>query len=529
MRVLCVNPRFPSTYWSFNHALRLIGKKATLPPLGLITVAALLPPHWEVRLCDMNVRALAPSDIDWAEVVFVSGMLVQSQSLHQVARLCRARGKTVVAGGPYATTSPDVVAQHVDCVVIGEAEALIAPLAAALERGPGHLPRRMQADERPDVRDLPPPRYDLLDIDAYQAFSVQWSRGCPFSCEFCDIIEVFGRRPRTKTPAQLCRELEAIRATGYRGSVFVVDDNFIGNKVEARRLLGPLAEWMRASGHPFDLYTEASLNLAADDALIDAMVAAGFNAVFVGIETPSEEALRETSKLQNIAVELDSAVDKLVARGLDVMAGFILGFDSDDAAALERVRMWIERSPIPLAMVGLLIALPGTQLERRLEREGRLDRRSDGDNLGFPNFQPNLDERTLLDGYARTLETLYSPASYFARALRSLALRKDDTNQFRLPLSRGLPILLRSLVEQGLRGSYRREYWRFLADALRIAPRRFTAAVTLAVQGEHMIRYTAEEVVPRVRRRRDHIVAGTATVAAPAKRRAPPHPIPLRA
>src|SRR5262249_40139384 len=317
------------TYWGQEYSLPLLGRKSLLPPLGLITVAGLLPPDCDVRLVDLNVRPLAPGELEWADVVFLSGMLIQRESLHQVARAARRRGKKVVAGGAYASTSPDVLAPHVDCVVIGEAEELIAPLVEHLKRGT--LPARMEAPERPDVSKVPTPRYDLLDASAYQSIGVQWSRGCPFNCEFCDIIEIFGRKPRTKSAAQLCRELDAIYATGHRGAVFVVDDNFIGNKVEARRMLPELGKWMRAHKDPFGLYTEASVNLAADDGLIDAMVAAGFNAVFLGIETPSEEALRETQKLQNTVMSPDAAVRKLIERGLDVMAGFILGFDADDA------------------------------------------------------------------------------------------------------------------------------------------------------------------------------------------------------
>ncbi|HEX8951147.1 MAG TPA: radical SAM protein, partial [Polyangia bacterium] len=389
MRVLLVYPSFPKTYWGAEHSLALTGKKSMLPPLGLITVAALLPPSWPVRLADLNVCPLDPADLDWADVVFVSGMLVQKESLHAVARLARARGKRVVAGGAYASTSPDALAPEVDCVVVGEAEELMATLVEALEADA--LPARLEADEYPDVKTVPTPRYELLDVSAYQSIGVQWSRGCPFNCEFCDIIEIFGRRARTKTPAQLCTELDAVFATGFRGSLFIVDDNFIGNKVEARRLLGPLAAWMRAHGDPFYLYTEASLNLATDDALIDAMVDAGFNSVFIGIETPSDEALRHTQKLQNTTIDAAEAVRKLNARGIEVMAGFIVGFDTDDADAVERQRAWIGQSPIPLAMVGILIALPGTQLERRLEREGRLVHESGGDNFMRTNFVTTLD------------------------------------------------------------------------------------------------------------------------------------------
>jgi len=498
MRVLCVYPSFPKTYWGAELSLALTGKQSMLPPLGLLTVAALLPPSWPVRLADLNLRPLDPADLEWAEVVFVSGMLIQRESLHAVARAARAHGKRVVAGGAYASTSPDALAAEVDCVVVGEAEGLVAELVAALESG-GVLPARLESAEYPDVRMTPTPRYELLEVSAYQSMGVQWSRGCPFNCEFCDIIEIFGRRARTKTPAQLLAELDAIYATGFRGSLFIVDDNFIGNKVEARRLLGPLERWMRAHGDPFCLYTEASLNLATDDALIDAMVAAGFSSVFIGIETPSAEALRHTQKLQNTTVDAEEAVRKLTARGLEVMAGFIVGFDTDDAEAVERQRVWIGRSPIPLAMVGLLIALPGTQLERRLEREGRLIHESDGDNFMRTNFVTVLDEGKLLEGYARLLAEIYSCDGFYARALRSLALRPVDASRFRLPTGFALGCLVRSLWQQGVRSRRRGSYWRFLARALWRTPRRFRRAVGLAINAEHMVRFTDEEVLPRLR------------------------------
>jgi radical SAM superfamily enzyme YgiQ (UPF0313 family) len=498
MRVLCVYPSFPKTYWGAEYSLRLIGKKSILPPLGLLTVAALLPPDWQVRLCDLNVRTLDPAELDWADVVFISGMLIQRDSLHAVARAARARNKPVVAGGAYASTSPDALASEVDCVVVGEAEGLMAELVVALESG-GPLPARLESRDYPDVKTVPVPRFDLLDVSVYQSIGVQWSRGCPFNCEFCDIIEIFGRRARTKTPPQLLAELDALHATGFRGSVFVVDDNFIGNKTEARRLLGPLADWMRAHGDPFYLYTEASLNLASDDALIDAMVAAGFSSIFIGIETPADEALRHTQKLQNTTVEPEEAVRKLTARGLEVMAGFIVGFDVDDAQAIERQRVWIGRSPIPLAMVGLLIALPGTQLERRLEREGRLIHDSNGNNFMRTNFVTNIDEVTLLEGYARLLEEVYAPDAFYARALRSLELCPVEPSPFQRALGETIACLARSLWFQGVRGKHRGAYWRYLARALVRTPKRFPRAVGLAINAEHMVRYTEEHVLPGLR------------------------------
>jgi radical SAM superfamily enzyme YgiQ (UPF0313 family) len=501
MKVLCVSPAFPETYWGQEYALRLIGKRALLPPLGLLTVAAMLPKDWDVRLCDMNVEALDDDDLRWADVVFLSGMLVQRPWMLEVAARARAMGKLIVAGGPHATATPDAVAPHVDAIVVGEAEDIMPALCEALvdaveKQSP--LPARFQAVGRPDLKQLPPPRYDLLDIDAYHVIGVQWGRGCPFNCEFCDIVELFGRQPRTKTPAQLCRELDALLATGYRGSLFVVDDNFVGNRKETMALLGPLADWMRRHDFPFQIFTEASIDLAGCDELIAKMVEAGFDCVFVGIETPSKEALRETHKMQNLAVDLNQAIEKLIRSGLDVMAGFIMGFDADDAAALDRQRAWVLDSPIPQAMIGVLTALPGTQLERRLGREGRLVDRSSGETFGRPNFKTKLSEPKLLEIYSAALAQIYRPEAFFARCLRALELRPRSNARFSLPWRYALRCVLRSLWRQGVKSDYRRAYWGFFAKVLLRAPRRLARAISLAISGEHMIRYTREVVLPRV-------------------------------
>ncbi|HEY3354194.1 MAG TPA: B12-binding domain-containing radical SAM protein [Polyangia bacterium] len=517
MRVLLVYPSYPVTYWGAEHTRQFTKKRGFLPPLGLITVAALLPQHWELRLCDMNLGPLEDAQLDWADAVFVTGMLVQREGLHEVARRARQHGAMVVAGGPYATARPDLVQPDVDCVVVGEAEDLMDTLAAALEQGPAALPRRLEAPARPAMARSPLPRYDLLDLDAYLTLGVQFSRGCPFHCEFCDIIELFGRVPRLKSVAQLLGELDAVYALGFRGSIFLVDDNFIGNKTEVRRLLAPLTAWMQAHDYPFDFFTEASVNLAEDVPLIDAMVEAGFSMVFLGIETPSEEALRAAHKLQNVRRPLDEAVTIIVQRGLEVQAGFIVGFDSDDRDTVERQRAWIARSPIPLAMTGVLMALPGTQLERRLAAEGRLCQESSGDNFMGTNFRTRIDELDLLEGYERLLADIYAPAAYFERVARALALCPTEHLRFRRPPLYAWGCGLRSLWYQGVRGTYRGAYWRFLGRVLRDTPGRFTRAVGLAIHGHHMIRYTAEDVLPRLRTAIAALRARRAAAAAEAR------------
>jgi len=415
-----------------------------------------------------------------------------------VAARARAMGKTIVAGGPHATATPDALAPYVDTIVIGEAEDLIAPLCEALLGDRAALPARFAGTERPNLKQTPTPRYDLLDIKAYHAMGVQWGRGCPFSCEFCDIVEMFGRRPRTKEPTQFCRELESILATGFRGSVFVVDDNFVGNRKETLGLLGPLDEWMRTHNFPFQFFTEASVDLAGCKDLMAGMVAAGFDCVFVGIETPSPAALRETHKGQNLAVDLNAAIETLIRSGLDVNAGFIMGFEADDGAALDRQREWILRSPIPQAMIGILTALPGTQLERRLTREGRLIERASGETFGRANFKTKVPEATLLDTYRATLQQIYSAKEYFARCMRALRLRPRAKGHFSLPWRYALRCVLSSMWRQGVRGKYRKAYWRFLGQVLRHTPQRLPRAVALAVAGEHMICYTSEAVLPRL-------------------------------
>jgi radical SAM superfamily enzyme YgiQ (UPF0313 family) len=471
-------------------------------------VAALLPEHWELRLVDMNVEPLDDAALAWADVVMLSAMRIQAASFHDVARRAAAMGKRVVAGGPYVTSDP-AAGRGIDHVVAGEAEDLLAALARDLEQGGGAA--RVEAPSRPDVRRTPVPRYDLLRIERYNAVGVQFSRGCPFTCEFCDIIELFGRSPRTKTPDQLLRELDAVYDTGFRGAVFLVDDNFIGNKVAAKKMLVRLAEWTRDHGHPFDLFTEASVNLADDDDLIDKLVAADFSAVFLGIETPSKDALLETQKRQNAYLDLGEAVDKLTRRGLEVYGGFIVGFDADDESVFDLQFDFIDRSPIAKAMVGILTALPSTQLWRRLAREGRLFGDSVGDTAYRPNFATRLPEDTLVSGYASLLSRLYAPEAFFRRAFRYLELSRDaPRSPFSRPFWHSAGVGLRSIWYQGVRASYRREYWRFLARVLRTMPDQWMRAMAAAIPAQHMIRYTFEDILPRL--------------AAPAPARAPVAP-----
>jgi radical SAM superfamily enzyme YgiQ (UPF0313 family) len=423
-------------------------------------------------------------------------MLVQERATHDVLMRARRLGRRTVVGGPACTTSPERF-DDADVVFCGEAEGRVDALVAAIEGRPG-TSRILEAPAgRPSLLEAPVPRFDLLEVRGYRSMCIQTSRGCPFTCEFCDIIEVFGRVPRVKQPAQVLAELEALRVLGHRGEVFLVDDNFIGNKKAVRPILVELARWQERAGYPFTFYTEASLNLAADEKLITAMRAARFTAVFIGIETPDPIALKKTGKRQNVGVDIHAALDKLTAAGLEVMAGFIVGFDGDGAESFAGLEELLREAPLPLAMLGLLTALPGTALWRRLEREGRLRDHSDGDAFARPNFTPTMPERELLEGYARLLAYLYWPEAYFRRS-GALVDRLGPPVCSKLPLLEDVRVALRSLYRLGLLGARRAHFWRLLARALPHGVHAVHTAIACAVRGEHMIRYTEEVVLPRL-------------------------------
>ncbi|MGZ3419521.1 MAG: B12-binding domain-containing radical SAM protein [Polyangiales bacterium] len=505
MRVLLVYPQFPTTYWGFQHSLPIIGKRATLPPLGLISVAALLPKAWDLRLVDMNVTALRERDLDWADVVLSSGMLVQEPSMHEIIARSRAIGRRTVVGGPACTTSPERF-DDADCLFLGEAEGRVDALVEAIE-GRSREGRILRAPAaRPSLHDVPVPRFDLLDVKQYRSMCIQTSRGCPFSCEFCDIIEIFGRVPRVKQPAQVVAELEALRRLGHRGEVFIVDDNFIGNRKAVKPILSEIASWQRQAGAPFTFYTEASLNLATDDRLVEAMHAANFTSVFIGIETPDAEALKRTRKKQNVGVDIRAALDKLTGAGLEVMAGFIVGFDGDGEGSFEAQRELLADAPLPLAMTGLLTALPETALWRRLEREGRLRDHSDGDAFARPNFVPTMPECDLVAGYAKLLAELYAPEAYFGRSAALVDRIGAPAHPTRF-LADDVLVALRSILRLGILGERRSLFWRLLARALPRGLHAVRAAIACAVRGEHMIRYTDEVVLPRLARALDQLGA----------------------
>jgi len=486
MKVLLINPEFPDTYWSFRHALPFEGKRCAFPPLGLLTVSALLPPVWERRLIDLNVQSLKTSDIDWADMVFATAMLVQKDSLKQVVKRCKARGKRVVLGGPYVTTTIEDL-PDADHIFLGEAESTLPLFIKELAEGVAKP--RYEATERPPLSATPLAHFHLANLKRYSAMSVQYSRGCPFSCEFCDIIEIYGRVPRTKSNQQMLAEFDALRDLNWRGTVFIVDDNFIGNKKNVRQLLPALAEWQKRNGYPFSLLTESSVNLADDEPLLESMREAGFRRVFLGIETPVEESLKEAQKSQNRGNLLES-VNKIQSYGMEVMAGFIVGFDNDPEDIFERQIDFIRKSAIPLAMVGLLNALPETQLWKRLEREGRLLGEASGNNTTCTlNFKTRMDPDLLIRGYQSIMRTIYSPREYYERALDSMKrTRQEFVEPQHYNLLSGLSALVRVLVKLGVFDSERKEFWRFFTQALVGHHHKMAESLRLAAMGYHFRR-----------------------------------------
>ncbi len=491
-QILLVYPEFPSTYWSFHSVFKYTRARASYPPLGLMTVAAMIPDGYDLKLVDLNVEELSDDDIIASKTVFISGMLVQKESFDHTVQRCRAFDRIVVAGGPYPTSAYDSMA-GVDHFILGECEDIIEGFFN--DMAAGEAKKIYTSDQFPDIRKTPPPRFDLIDIKNYYSMALQFSRGCPFNCEFCDIIELFGRVPRTKTPEQMLTEFDLLYARGFSGSLFIVDDNFIGNKKHTRELLRRIIPWQKKHGYPFVLYTEASINLAEDDEMIDLMISAGFNMVFIGIETPSEESLKETGKGQNLKGNgtLLDRVRYLQEKGLEVSGGFIVGFDSDDEFIFRAQEKFIQASAIPMAMIGLLQALPSSRLYRRLRDEGRLVGKTAGNNTHDLelNFKPRMEEKILVNGYVDLLQAVYDPASYFSRVYEFLGRVKKGTFIRRKTTLSDIMIFLRFLASKttAVEG---RLYLKFLAKVMIRKPALFAEAARFAIMGEHLINITEE-------------------------------------
>jgi len=485
MRLLLVYPPTPETFWSFKHVLRFVSKRASLPPLGLLTVAAFFPADWELRLVDLNVEPLSDKDLHWADYVMLSAMIVHKDAVNCLAERCRRFSKPVIAGGPLFCSGREAF-PNIDHFVLGEAEDIIPLLIEDMRAGT--VRPIYSASSRPDITRSPVPRWDLIDFRHYVTMAVQFSRGCPFDCEFCDIPALNGHAPRTKKSAQLVGELEALRLRGWKDMVFVVDDNFIGNKKQTKVLLQEVIEWRARTRSPIGFLTEASANMADDPEICDLMVQAGFKKVFVGIESPSLPSLEECRKLQNCRRDLVETVKSLQHAGLEVMGGFIVGFDQDGPDIFKRQFEFIQRSGVVTAMVGLLNALPGTRLYRRLKKEGRLVSDSTGNNTeAWLNFRPRLNREFLIDGYRDLMRRLYEPHHYYRR-IRTF-LDRQPARGPRLRLSRAdIEAFVKSLWLLGVWHPGRQAYWRLLITSLLRWPRQFPKAVELAIIGHHFRR-----------------------------------------
>jgi radical SAM superfamily enzyme YgiQ (UPF0313 family) len=482
MNILLVSPKFPDTFWSFKYALKFIRKKASLPPLGLLTVAAILPPEWNKKLVDMNVQRLLDKDIAWADYVFISAMIVQREISRDIIRRCRNAGVKVVAGGPLFTIEhehfPDV-----DHFILNEAELTLPTFLADLKEG---RPKRVYSTpEFFDIHQTPSPLWQLADLKRYATMSIQYSRGCPFNCDFCNVTALLGHQVRVKTTAQIIAELDSLYTSGWRGNVFFVDDNFIGNKKLLKlELLPALTKW-REYRKSMTFNTEASINLADDEELMDLMFKAGFDEVFIGIETPDETSLAECSKKQNRNRDLIADVKRIQRAGIQVQGGFIVGFDSDKPSIFQRQIEFIQKSGIVTAMVGLLQAPPGTRLYERLKKEGRLVGKSTGDNVdGTTNIIPCMSLDKLKDGYHRILQHIYSPRNYYQRMRTFLREYKPPEHKPKIRWA-DFMAFMRSILHLGILGRERFQYWKFIFWVNFVRPKLFSLGVTLAIYGHH--------------------------------------------
>ncbi|OKH32815.1 B12-binding domain-containing radical SAM protein [[Phormidium ambiguum] IAM M-71] len=496
MKALLLYPQFPQSFWSYDRFMEIAGFKAVIPPLGIITVAALLPKEWEIRFCDRNVNLETDSDWQWCDLVILSAMLVQKPDFHALIQKAVKLGKKVAVGGPYPTSLPqDALESGAHYLILDEGEITVPQFIAALNQGEeGGI---FRSPEKPDVTQSPMPRFDLLKRDAYFMMAIQFSRGCPFNCEFCDIITLYGRKPRTKEPSQAIAELQKLYDLGWRGSLFIVDDNFIGNQRNVKRFLRELIPWVKQHNYPFTFMTEASVNLAEDDELLDLMNQAGFYAVFLGIETPDQDSLKVTHKLQNTRHPLIEACRKINQAGMLIYAGFILGFDGERSGAGERIQAFIAQSSIPQPMLGILQALPNTQLWHRLQKEERLVEgvgiTKVGDQNTLMNFIPTRPVAEIAKEYVEGFWNLYEPKNYLKRCFKQCLkinspVERKQTMQF--PLGKGLRLISQIIWHQGIRRpEIRQQFWQQLSIILLTKPQVLNMYLGLCAAGEHFWEY----------------------------------------
>ncbi len=483
LNVLLVNPEVPNTFWSLKTALKFVSKKAILPPLGLLTVAAMLPESFEKKLVDINVTALHDRDILWADYVFITGMAIQKKSADEIIERCKRLNVKIVAGGPLFTAFPEAYL-NVDHLILKEAEITLPAFLRDLENGcpePYYTTR-----EKPDLKETPIPQWDLINMKKYALMGIQYSRGCPFNCDFCDVTRLFGHVLRTKTTVQIIAELDSLYTAGWQGEIFFVDDNFIGKKEKLKKeLLPAMIAWMDLKNHPFCFNTQASMNLADDEELMRLMVLAGFDCVFVGIESPDEISLAECNKTQNTGRNIVAAVKKIQQFGMQVQAGFIVGFDTDKPSVFDKMIDLIQDSGIVTAMVGLLNAPRGTTLYKKLMSENRLTKPSTGDNMDCSmNFVPLMDMHDLQKGYYKVLYTIYSQKYYYNRIKTFLEnYNFGDMPPLKMRYS-GVMAFLRSIWQIGMIEKGKMYYWRLLFWSLK-KPQRLPLAVRFSIYGFH--------------------------------------------
>lgn len=498
MKALLLYPRFPQSFWSYDRFMEIAGLKAVIPPLGIITVAALLPKDWEIRFYDRNVNLETDGDWEWCDMVILSAMLVQKPDFHALIQKAVRFGKKVVVGGPYPTSVPqDALASGAHYLVLDEGEITVPQFLEALAQGQGQ--GIFRTTEKPDVTTSPIPRFDLLQRDAYFMMAIQFSRGCPFNCEFCDIITLYGRKPRTKEPSQTLAELQTLYDLGWRGSLFIVDDNFIGNQRNVKRFLRELIPWMKERNYPFTFMTEASVNLAEDTELLHLMVEAGFYAVFLGIETPDQDSLQVTRKFQNTRNPLLEACRQINKAGLLIYAGFILGFDGERSGAGERIQAFVEQSSIPQPMLGLLQALPNTALWNRLKGEQRLLEGVGvlevGDQNTLMNFTPTRPVAEIAKEYVEGFWTLYEPANYLRRCFQqclNIVPPPGRKQTMHFAPGKALRLVAQLIWHQGLRRpEIRAQFWRQLWVIVRTKPQVLNMYLGLCAAGEHFWEYRA--------------------------------------
>ncbi len=483
MNILLLYPEFPDTFWSFKHALKFVRKQASLPPLGLLTIAAMLPESWERKLVDLNVSPLRPKDLEWADMAFVSAMTIQQDSAREVIARCKEAGLTIVAGGPLFTTA-HLQFPEVDHFVLNEAEMTLPRFLEDLKLG---MPQKSYTcKEFPDITKTPAPEWGLLEHRKYASMALQFSRGCPYRCDFCNVTTLFGHKIRTKTSAQIINELDGIRKLGWRDTVFFVDDNFIANRSYLKKeLLPALIEWRKLHDETMTFYTECSINLADDDELMDLMAQAGFNQVFIGIETPEVEALQECGKQHNTSRNMLENVRRIQNAGIEVQGGFIVGFDSDTPSIFQKQIEFIQKSGIVTAMVGILQALPGTKLYDRMKSEGRLLSHVSGDNADSnTNIVSKMDPELLREGYREMMNQLYAPKHYYKRIRTLLEEYRAPRikNQYRISQ---LMAFMRSAFLLGVVGRERFQYWKMLTWTMFHRQQSLPLAVTLAIYGHH--------------------------------------------